>query len=338
MLNTKARAESLRFPVGWCACILPLVLVVAGCGERGSDAESIGGKITVFCAGSLARPLNAVKERYEATYPTRTISIEPTGSRVALRKWIELGRHVDVVALADRHLITAEAMPEHADWCVGFAGNRMVIAFTERARFASELSTENWMDVLSRPGVLVGRSDPNKDPCGYRALMVLKLADMHYPRDAGGGQIEKRVLANSPPRCVRPMEIELTALLESKHIDYAIIYLSCAVQHNLRYVTLPTEIDLSDPAKDAFYRKARVEVTGKRAGETVEYLGRSIAYGVTIPTGARRRAAAKEFVAFLLGPRGREAFEANGQPFFTQLEVTGDLPDRLKNLTEPHKD
>ncbi len=223
-------------------------------------------------------------------------------------------------------------MPQHADWCVTFAGNSMVISFTEQSKFAADISTDNWMEVLARPEIAVGRSDPDMDPCGYRAIMLLRLADLHYPAEKDGGHIEKRVLANSPPNCVRPKSAELAALLQSKQLDYAFMYRSVSLHHNMPFVPLPAEIDLSDPAKDDFYGRVSVEVSGKRPGDAVTYVARSIAYGLTVAKASRRKAAAEEFAAFVLGPAGREVFEANGQPFLPQLGMAGAVPERLRQV------
>ena len=326
-----SRTPDAGTPLPWCALLAFGVLMSGpGCARKPRQADPHAGAVVVFCAGSLALPLNLIKDRYESRYPDRRIDIEPSGSRLALRKWVGLGRDVDLVALADRHLITEEAMPEHADWCVTFAGNSMVISYTEQAKFGAEISTDNWMEVLARPGVTVGRSDPNTDPCGYRATMLLRLADRHYPAEKGGGRIEERVLANSPPSCVRPKSAELAALLQSKQLDYAFMYRSVSLHHNMPIVRLPAEIDLSGPAKDDIYGQVSVEESGKRPGETVAYVARRIAYGLTVAKASRRRAAAEEFAAFVLGPNGREVFGANGQPFLSELGTDGTVPERLK--------
>jgi molybdate/tungstate transport system substrate-binding protein len=47
----------------------------------------------------------------------------------------------------------------------------MVLAYTERSAGAGEVNGANWWQVLLRPDVRVGRSDPALDPSGYRALM-----------------------------------------------------------------------------------------------------------------------------------------------------------------------
>ncbi len=324
-------AKWLRRSVGG----LLALAVLAGCSRAPVETDPLSGRILVFCAGALALPMSKVKARYEALHPDRQVDIEPSGSRFALRKWIQLGRQADVVALADRHLITDEAMPKHASWCVMFAGNSMVIAFTDQAKHSVDMSTDTWMDVLSRPGVTVGRSDPDMDPCGYRALMVLKLADLYYPPERGGGSIEKRVLANSPPRCVRPKSVELASMLQSKQLDYAFMYRSSAVQHHIPFVALPPEIDLSDPKRDDSYARVSIQVSGKTPSERVAYVARSIAFGVTVPREAPHRLAGEEFVAFMLGPEGRAAFDELGQPFLPKFGAFGRVPDRVRAAYTP---
>jgi len=181
----------------------------------------------------------------------------------------------------------------------------------------------------------VGRSDPDMDPCGYRALMVLKLADIHYPPERGGGSIEKRVLANSPPRCVRPKSTELASMLQSKQLDYAFMYRSSAVQHHIPFVALPAEIDLSDPQRDKGYAKVSVRVSGKTPRDHVEYPARSIAFGVTVPNDAPHREAGQDFVVFMLGREGRAVFDALGQPFLHALGEFGQVPDRVRAAYTP---
>ena len=56
----------------------------------------------------------------------------------------------------------------------------MAIAFTEKSRYAAEITSDNWYQILARPDVRVGMADPRFDANGYRALMVLKLVDAVY--------------------------------------------------------------------------------------------------------------------------------------------------------------
>ncbi|HAN78917.1 MAG TPA: tungstate ABC transporter substrate-binding protein WtpA, partial [Bacteroidales bacterium] len=37
-----------------------------------------------------------------------------------------------------------------------------------------------WYKIMLDPKVQIGRADPNSDPCGYRSVLVSKLAEKHY--------------------------------------------------------------------------------------------------------------------------------------------------------------
>lgn len=70
--------------------------------------------------------------------------------------------------------------PEHADWNILFARNQLVLCYTDQSKFAAEVNADNWHEILARPGVVWGHSDPNLDPCGYRSLMVIQLARREF--------------------------------------------------------------------------------------------------------------------------------------------------------------
>ncbi len=55
-------------------------------------------------------------------------------------------------------------------------------------------------DVLAEPGVSISRPDPSIAPAGYRALIMLRLAERTMRRPG----LAARVLANAGPRYVRP--------------------------------------------------------------------------------------------------------------------------------------
>jgi len=99
--------------------------------------------------------------------------------------------------------------------------------------------------------VAVGRADPDRDPCGYRTVMVLQLSEKHY----GLPELADHLLAKDQ-RFIRPKETDLLALLESGEIDYLFIYRSVIEQHKLKMVSLPSEVNLSSPAMADCYRTA----------------------------------------------------------------------------------
>ena len=227
-------------------------------------------------------------------------------------------------------------IPAYADWNIRFAANQMALCYTDKSRHASEISAENWYEVLQKKDVVWGHSDPNLDPCGYRSLMVLQLAEKHY----GIPGLNDKLLANRPQENVRPKSVELISLLQSANMDYAWEYLSVAVQHGLRYVELPEEINLGNYQLDPFYSQAVVKVTGKKPGEFMDMKGQSVTYGITLIKDAPNREAAIAFLEYMLDPQGGLKILADqGQPPFIpgrvpSEEVKALLPSELKGLVE----
>jgi molybdate/tungstate transport system substrate-binding protein len=268
----------------------------AACGD-GPAAGS--GPLVVFNAGSLARPLRAALDSFAAAQGITTEQ-ESAGSLETARKLTELGKIPDIVALADEYVIPALLMPDHATWYVRFARNRMVVAYTDRSRHASEISAENWHQVLTRPDVQVARADPNLDPNGYRTLLTWQLAERFY-NDPG---LSARLLAGAPEKNVRPNEAALVALLEAGEMDYIWSYESLARSSGFRYVQLPTAVDLSSLADSARYAEATVKVTGRSLGDTIAIRGQPIVYAFTIPRAAPHPELAARFAAWLLSVDG----------------------------------
>ncbi|WP_243669464.1 extracellular solute-binding protein [Methanoculleus chikugoensis] len=126
-------------------------------------------QVKVFHAGSLTGPFEKVKAAFEAEHPGVTVLLEPAGSVDCIKKVTENGKPADVLASADYALIPEMMLPDHADWYLTFAKNRMVLTYTNESKYADEITAENWYEILDRDGVRWGGfSDPNSDPCGYR--------------------------------------------------------------------------------------------------------------------------------------------------------------------------
>ncbi|RKY05526.1 tungstate ABC transporter substrate-binding protein WtpA [Candidatus Poribacteria bacterium] len=310
----------------WAVLISAVAALISGCG--GEE------KLIIFHAGSLSKPMADLVEAFKRLHPEVEVQREASGSLVAARKVSELRREADLVAVADYKVIEAILMPDYADWYVKFAGNRMVIAYTERSRYGDEINSDNWFEILARKDVRFGRSDPNMDPCGYRTLMVWQLADIYYKDRLKGRSIYETLMENCPPSNIRQGSVELLPLLESLDLDYAFEYLSVAKQHRLRYVELPREIDLSDPDLEELYAKAQVRITGKKPGEYIVIKGSPIVYGVTIPKGAPHYDLAVDFLKLMLSEEGKRIMDENGQPPIDPPLAVGvrNMPPELREL------
>ncbi len=297
-----------------------------------TSEPTLEGKLIIFHAGSLTVPIDALAEALQAKHPGVTLETEASGSRSAARKISDLGREADLMMSADYTVIDELLIPDFADWNIQFARNTMVIAYTDGSKYAEEINADNWYEVLTREGMVYGHSDPNADPCGYRSLLVWQLAEKHY--NVPG--LYQTLDEHCPPENVRPKSVELIALLQSGDMDYAFEYRSVAVQHGLKFVELPDEINLCCVEHADFYKQAKVEVSGKEPGTTITKTAKPCVYGVTVPKNAPRPDLALEFVKFLIGPEGQAIMEQQGQPPIVP-PVAGDkdaLPSELQSLVE----
>lgn len=300
----------------WFRSALSVFWLALSCGGAPERAD---GPLTVFNAGSLARPIRVALDSF-AVREGVVVAQESAGSLETARKLTELGQIPDLVALADVEVFPRYLMPSTVSGYVEFATNRMVIAFTDRSRYASELSTQRWWEVLQRPGVETGRSDPQLDPNGYRTLMVFQLAERLHEQPG----LASRLLAAHPPRNVRPKEADLVGLLQAGELDYIWSYESIARATGLRYLLLDPRIDLSATAESSFYRRASVRVRGRALGDSVTFRGEPIRYGFAIPVQAPHRELAERFGQFLLSETGRRILRAQGLDVFESPALVGE--------------
>jgi len=293
-------------------------------------------KVIILHAGSLTVPLADIEKRFEAANPGIDILREGGGSTKMARMISELNKPCDIMASADYKVIDKTLIPNFADWNIRFASNQLVLCYTGQSRYATEVNVDNWYEILARKNVVWGHSDPNLDPCGYRSLMVLQLAEKYYNQPG----LYDRLLANRPKKNVRPKSVELVNLLKTGNMDYAWEYLSVAVQHGLKYVKLDDHINLGNYNYDKFYAQAQVKVSGKKPGTWITRVGQSCTYGITLVKEAPNTSGAVKFLEFMLASDGGLKVLADmGQPPFEPARVSSsqvqqNLPGNLPKLVE----
>ncbi|MBM7853938.1 molybdate/tungstate transport system substrate-binding protein [Desulfohalotomaculum tongense] len=297
------------------------------------QSKELSGEVVIFHAGSLSVPFEQMEKEFEQLHPGVDVKREPAGSRACAKKITDLGKKADIMASADYTVIDNLLIPDYAGWNALFARNEMVIMYSEHSKYKDEINGDNWYKILLRNDVQYGHSDPNADPCGYRALMVWQLAEKHYQVPG----LYQKLDAGCPKRNIRPKETDLIAMVESGALDYLFIYRSVAQQHNMPFVELPAEINLSDIKHADFYKQAVVETTGKKPGETITQVGKPIVYGVTLTNDPPNRENAVEFLKFLLDKeKGLKIMDQNGQPVIDPLVIKGKeaMPEELKEVID----
>jgi len=304
------------------------LVFAAGCTGTGDEQRTV---LKVVPAGSLVGPFETLEADFEAVHPDVDVQVEAHGSIQCIRQVTDLHRDVDLVVVADEYLIPdlmyrpiEGGLGNYTDSYTPFATNRVVIAFTNQSLYADEITSENWYDVLSRPDVVVGISNPMLDAAGYRSLMVTTLAEEYYGDDgifdavlgdhlmpnvtveeAGGVTTITlpEVLKQETGKVrIRDGSVFLLSLLETGGVDYAFEYLSVAKEHGLRYVLLPPAIDLGSAAYQDNYRTVVVNLGFKRFGSIgSDRVGTPVVYAATVPNTAPHPDLAREFMDYMVG-------------------------------------
>lgn len=317
--------------IGFVCCVL-VILTLVSCNNRQdkTDKNSLSGELKIIHAGSMSVPVKLIADGFMEKYPDIKILTEAWGSKAGARRITDLNQDCDVYISADYKIIDELLIPEYADWNIKFAGNEMAIVYTDKSKYSEIINSDNWYEVLFYDNVIFARSDPDSDPCGYRAVIVAELAEEFYNIPG-----YKNKILTSHLNYIRPKETDLIAFLEQGEVDYIFLYRSVAEQHKLKYIALPDEINLRNPDYDSLYVKASVEVNGKKPGEKITEYGEAMVYGITIPHTAKNKKAALEFVKFFLSyETGQKIIEDQGQTSLVPATTNSyyNVPDELQDF------
>jgi molybdate/tungstate transport system substrate-binding protein len=300
------------------------VFVFISCNFSKSEVQTLH----VIHAGSLTLPVHELAKAFKAENPGVEILTEAWGSKAGARRVMDLNTPADLFLSADYMVIENMLIPDFAEWYIPFATNELAIVFTPRSRFADQISTDNWMEILMRNDVKYGRSNPDMDPCGVRSVFAIKLAENMYRQSGFAQKLLQKDIDN-----VRPKETDLIALLEKNHIDFIFLYKSVAIQHGLNYLALPDSLSLGSFALNEWYRQVSLETLGSQPGQTLTEYGEAMVYGLTIPHKSESKELAERFAAFVLDPeKGQAILKRLGQDPVENFENTylNKLPDVLK--------
>jgi molybdate/tungstate transport system substrate-binding protein len=248
-------------------------------------------ELRVLHASGLTPFLDAIREDCEADIGVRILN-EPSGSQVACRKLVELGKPCDLLMLADAALV-GTLLGGTASWRIDFATDEVVLAVGSRARHVDD-AERGWPAVLRRDEVTLARVDEGQGPIGYRTLLVWRLQD-----DLGEAGLFDALTARTA-RVVDHATL-LMPLLAHGEVDYAFTYRSLCIATSQRFIPLDRRVNLGDPDLD--YSGARVSYRKPGAGpeRRIEVAGAPIFWTLTAPDAGGLPARARRFVAYVLG-------------------------------------
>jgi molybdate/tungstate transport system substrate-binding protein len=264
--------------------------------------------LLIDAAGTLQVPFNGIVNNVvRPQYPTLSYNYLFEGRRLAANEITQANKSFDIYASADYRIIPQQLIPSHASWYIIFASNAMSVLYTNHSRFANEITPNNWYQVITRPGAIVGVSNKDTDPSGSQAIMMLQLAGMLYYQNSSYLYDQLYVTkAAKHELVIVPTETTLNAQLETGAVDYVLTYSSEAISHKFQYLTLDPRVDLSDLTQAAWYAKASVTVSGKQV------TGAPILYDLTIPNNSPNVPMATAFIKALFSSQGQEILRVSG--------------------------
>ena len=302
--------------------------------------------LIIFNAGSLLNSFTKLAVVYAKAHPDTDVQIYSGATSAMIDKITKNGETADILGSADAILIPKQMFPKYADYYVKFAKNSMVLMYTNQSKYANEITSDNWYKILERDGVRIVTSDPNTDPGGYRAYQTIMLSERYYGLDnifstiigshskittsAVDGAYVIDVTNATPDgkgliiAATGPKPIDL---LKAGGADYYLGYLNTAVENKVSYISLPPEMDLSNPAMADKYATVKIKRT-LGTGTTLE-TGIPIEYGITVPTVAVNPSAGIQFIQLLLGSDGQAILTGNGLPPIVPPTGFGNVPSSL---------
>src|SRR5438270_7977639 len=227
-------------------------------------------QLIIYRAGSLTRAFTPLVKAFTCQTGIQVKDVA-MGSVDAGRQITAGGQACDLYAPADYLDIDLFMKPAgYANFNIIFAHGRMVLAYSANGLAAKKLppltesgsqpfhppasipkAAANWVAILTMPGVAIGGGNPFLDPGAYRGPMIFQLAEAYYEVPNLYNNLLKHVV-------IPGADLAGTAL--GKVFDFQFTYehnarATAAINPDFRYVDLPDEINLSDPAKDAYYRQ-----------------------------------------------------------------------------------
>jgi len=253
--------------------------------------------LTIFHAGSFGPALQLAVQKFQQQRPDVRVVLEGAGARRVARWVCDEGRRCDLMALADEAVFEQFLRPRYVGFNLRLARNRLVLGYRVDSRYATEINADNWYQILQRPDVRLGHTDPEDDPGGYRAKLCWQLAERHYGAPGLAGNLGAKV----PNDLIFRQRQEIDAAYTEGRLDYCFGYLSGARIGVHPWLALPPEVDLSDPTFAEHYRNASIELNGTLPGTRMRLYGQPIVYSVAIPLSAPEPRLAEAFLCCWLG-------------------------------------
>ena len=279
---------------------LAVTAALAACGSSaGGTSHSSGSKapVAVLYAGSL---VDLMEKQVSPTFKSATgysVNGFSGGSSALATQITGKVRRGDVFISASPKVTDTLLGAANDSWVsfyATFATSGLVLGYSSHSKFAADLTSKPWYDVITEQGFRIGTTDPATDPKG-------KLAAQALGDTATAKNLPALKAISSDTKNVFPEET-LVGRLQSGQLDAGFFYASEAKAGNIATVPL-TGVDLK------------------------------ASYTISILKGAPNEKGAEAFVAYLLGTAGKAAMTKDGFSLVSPAKLTGSgVPASLQSL------
>lgn len=248
--------------------------MTSGMGTSSMSSTSSPGAVTspliVYVADAYAQEASYLDSLY-ANSTGVAVAPPKGGGSFALAREIGQGNPDSVFMSVALNAYSPQYMAsESPGWAIAFVADQLVIAYSNATLqnpeaktiindFNEALKTNSSQlyyyafSNLTSGHVKVGISNPDSDPAGFRAWIVLEIAGYVYAH-GNSSYFEDLALSNKA-NVTASNAAQLVSPLESGQIQFLFIYKSAAIAKGLNYIVLPPWLNLGNGSYSSFYSK-----------------------------------------------------------------------------------
>jgi molybdate/tungstate transport system substrate-binding protein len=276
--------------------LLAMIALLAGCGGGGTSGAAGGDQriVRVLYAGSLVSIMEKTMGPAFAKATGDQYQGYGAGSSQIANELQGKIRQGDVFISADPAVDTKLMGPNgFVSWYTTFARSPLVLAYSPGSKFADQLKTKPWYEVVTQPGFRLGSTDPKLDPKGKLAAQAIQQIAKDQNQPGMAEQINRNLT-------VFP-ETDLVGRLQAGQLDAGFFY---SIE----------SADLGDPTASL----APINLAAQ--------------YTVTVLNQAVNPAGGEAFVKYLLGDQGMTTLKEHGFQLIQPPKVSGNQASAPKDL------
>lgn len=316
------------------AAVSVIIIVVAGTYLALSFPRT-GQTLTVYAADAYVPEVNALLEKFHNNTGLDYAPVVGGGSYSDARQ-IALGSPASIFFSVSIEAFKKSFIGNYSSgWALAFASDQMVLAYSNHTlvnRTATRIISDfnlgtpennttlmsNAFSALSSGLVRVGISDPLSDPAGVRAWLTLEMAGYLYHN--GNKSYFTETMMKNKGNYTESNAAELISPLSFGQIQFLFIYKSAAINHHLKYVSLPGAVNQGNASMKSFYGRFSFNVAGNPV------YGSPILLFVSNVGNGTDQAGAREFISFLVN--NTNVFSRFGLTLLSPMLLYGNPSDQ----------